>query len=39
MNTVNFFGHQVTKLIVGDNPFNGHSYIEDKIPGSEMKNW
>ena len=37
MNTVNFFGHQVSKLIVGDNPFNGHSYITDKIPGSEMK--
>lgn len=39
MNTVNFFGHQVSRLIVGDNPFNGHSYIEDKTPGSEMKNW
>lgn len=31
MNTVNFFGHQVTKLIIGDNPMNGHSYIEDVI--------
>ena len=36
MRTVDFFGHQVTKLIVGDNPFNGHSYIEDITPGSEM---
>jgi len=37
MNTVRFFNHQVTKLIVGDNPFNGHSYIEDKTTGTEMK--
>lgn len=36
MRTVNFFGHEITRLIVGDNPFNGHSYIEDVIPGSEM---
>ena len=36
MNTVNFFGHQVTKLIVGDNPLNGHSYIPDILPGAEM---
>ena len=36
MDTVHFFGHSVSKLIVGDNPFNGHSYIEDKIPGREM---
>lgn len=39
MNTVNFFGHQVSKLIVGDNPFNGHSYIQDKVPGEEMKSY
>ena len=39
MNTVNFFGHQITKLIIGDNPINGHSYIEDKIPGKEMKEY
>ena len=37
MNTVNFFGHQVSRLIVGDNPFNGHSYIQDVITGEEMK--
>ena len=36
MNTVNFCGSRISKLIVGDNPFNGHSYIEDKTPGSEM---
>ena len=39
MNTVNFFGHSVSRLIVGDNPFNGHSYIEDKTAGQEMKSW
>ena len=39
MNTVNFFGHQVSKLIVGDNPMTGHSYIEDQITGKEMKSW
>ena len=36
MKYVNFFGHEVSKLIVGDNPFNGHSYIPDKTPGTEM---
>lgn len=39
MNTVDFFGHQVSKLIVGDNPFNGHSYIQDMVSGEEMKNY
>ena len=39
MNNVNFFGHEVSKLIIGDNPMNGHSYIEDKISGKEMKSW
>ena len=36
MNYVDFFGHKVSKLIVGDNPFNGHSYITDQISGQEM---
>lgn len=36
MNTVNFFGKQVTKLIIGDNPMTGHSYIEDQVSGDEM---
>lgn len=39
MRTCSFFGHEITRLIVGDNPFNGHSYIEDIIPGSEMKEY
>ena len=39
MNTVDFFGHQITKLIIGDNPMNGHSYIEDKTTGEEMKSY
>lgn len=37
MNTVDFFGHKVTKLIIGDNPMTGHSYIEDKTTGEDMK--
>lgn len=36
MDKVQFLGKEVSKLIVGDNPFNGHSYIVDKTPGSEM---
>ena len=39
MNKVQFFGKEVSKLIVGDNPFNGHSYIEDKTSGKEMREW
>lgn len=39
MNKVDFFGHQITKLIIGDNPINGHSYIEDKTTGNEMKSY
>lgn len=31
-----FFGAKLTRLIVGDNPFSGHSYIEDIVSGSEM---
>lgn len=36
---VDFFGHKVSKLIVGDNPINGHSYIESVHTGQEMKSW
>lgn len=39
MNTVDFFGHQVSKLIVGDNPMSGHSYIEHITTGREMKTY
>ena len=34
--TVDFFGTKVTRLILGDNPFNGHSYIEEIHSGDEM---
>jgi hypothetical protein len=34
--SVDFFGRKVTRLILGDNPFNGHSYIEDIHSGDEM---
>lgn len=36
MEYVDFFGHKVSKLICGDNPFNGHSYIPEHVPGEEM---
>ena len=39
MNTVDFFGHKVSKLIVGDNSMTGHSYIEDIAPGADMKKY
>ena len=39
MQYIDFYGHKVSKLIVGDNPFNGHSYITDYISGSEMENY
>lgn len=34
--SVDFFGTSVTRLILGDNPFTGHSYIPDLATGSEM---
>ena len=36
MQYVDFYGHKVSKLIVGDNPFNGHSYITAWISKEEM---
>ena len=36
MKQVDFFGHRISKLIIGDNPFTWHSYIEDQITGQEM---
>jgi len=35
--TVDFLGRQLTRMIVGDNPQTGHSYIEDITTGTEMK--
>ena len=37
--TVDFFGTQVTRMIIGDNPVNGHSYIQDQISGAEMSDY
>jgi len=34
--TIDFFGTQVTRMILGDNPFNGHSYIPDIHSDDEM---
>ncbi len=39
MNTVDFFGKKVSKLIIGDNPMTGHSYIEDVITGADMETY
>ncbi len=39
MYNVDFFGHKVSKLIIGDNPFNGHSYITAFIPREDMLNY
>ena len=36
MKTTDFYGRQVSRVIIGDNPFNGHSYIEGLHSGSEM---
>ena len=36
MEYVDFFGNRLSKLIIGDNPFNGHSYITDHISDAEM---
>jgi hypothetical protein len=39
MKIISFFGYDVTRVILGDNPFNGHSYIQDRITGDEMKTY
>lgn len=36
MQYVDFYGHKVSKLICGDNPFNGHTYIESYVSKPEM---
>ena len=37
--TVDFFGIPVTRLILGDNTFTGHSYITEVHSGEEMMNY
>jgi hypothetical protein len=37
--TTDFFGTRITRLIVGDNPVTGHSYIHDITPGDVMKGY
>lgn len=36
MKYVDFYGNKVSKLIIGDNPFNGHSYITEYVSKQEM---
>jgi hypothetical protein len=37
--TVDFFGVRVTRLTLGDNPFNGHSYVQSVHSGDEMQDY
>ncbi|MBE6542495.1 MAG: hypothetical protein E7672_08655 [Ruminococcaceae bacterium] len=37
MQYIDFYGHKLSKLIVGDNPYNGHSYIPEWVDGNEMR--
>jgi hypothetical protein len=37
--TADFFGTPVTRLTLGDNPFNGHSYIQQIHSGDEMMDY
>jgi len=39
INKVDFYGTSVSRLVIGDNPFNGHSYIEQKHTGAEMMDY
>ena len=34
--TADFYGTQLTRLMLGDNPFIGNSYVPDWMPGDEM---
>ncbi len=36
MPTTQFFGHEISRLIIGDNPFNGWSYIPDTVTYDDM---
>ena len=36
---VDFFGTSVSRLTLGDNPFNGHSYIHQVHTGEEMMDY
>ena len=37
--TANFFGHRITRMIVGDNPTHGNTYIHDLISREEMSDY
>jgi hypothetical protein len=37
--TVDFFGTRVSRLFLGDNPVNGHSYIPDLCSGEQMMDY
>ena len=37
--STDFLGNDITRLILGDNPFNGHSYVNDVYSGGEMEDY
>jgi len=37
--TIDFYGHLITRMILGSNPFTGHSYIESLHTGEEMMDY
>ena len=37
--TANFFNHKITRMIVGDNPTHGNTYIHDLISSQEMSEY
>jgi len=37
--TVDFFGHSITRLLLGDNPAHGNTYVHDLISGEEMNTY
>lgn len=39
MDRVNFLGTEVSRIILGDNPVNGHSYIPEYISEDDMLNY
>ena len=39
MRTVDFFGTNISRLVVGGNPFSGFSYIHNKISGDSMMDY
>lgn len=39
LQTIDFFGNEISRLIVGGNPFAGHTYIPDVTSSEDMLNY